>query len=287
MIDKKKEINIANSFKSVGVLPDDVVMIHGDAGVAAQFTHIDSSQRVQELISQIIEYFPEGTVIVPTFSYSFTKNENFDADNTPSEIGKFSEFFRRYPLIRRSSHPIFSVAGTGNHFEKFEKSRIDDCFGEGTAFDLLYKLGGKIICLGCDFNRVTFAHYVEQYFGVPYRYMKNFSGYIIKDGNQKQLTTSYYVRNVDREANKYFYKDEKGKIKIILDSNMNCLEKILDNNISKEYYKLLYISNEHWISLIRRIILNMTIESYKGGKKIIKKNIQKYTKKNKRNIKKK
>ena len=27
--------------------------------------------------------------------------------------------------------------------------------------------------------------------------MKNFSGYIIKDGNQKQLTTSYYVRNVE------------------------------------------------------------------------------------------
>ena len=35
MIDRKKEINIANSFKSVGILPNDVVMIHGDAGVAA------------------------------------------------------------------------------------------------------------------------------------------------------------------------------------------------------------------------------------------------------------
>lgn len=58
-------------------------------------------------------------------------------------------------------------------------------------------MGGKIICLGYDFDRVTFANYVEQYFGVPYRYMKNFSGYIIKDGNQKQLITSYYVRNVE------------------------------------------------------------------------------------------
>jgi aminoglycoside 3-N-acetyltransferase len=198
MVDRKKEINIANSFKSVGVLSSDVVMIHGDAGVAAQMIHIDSNQRIQELIRQIIEYFsPDGTVVVPTFSYSFTKNENFEADNTPSEIGKFSESFRRYPLIRRSNHPIFSVAGIGNHFEKFENSRIDDCFGDGTAFDLLYKLGGKIICLGCDFDRVTFAHYVEQYFEVPYRYMKNFSGYIIKDGNQNHLTTSYYVRKLD------------------------------------------------------------------------------------------
>lgn len=198
MIDNKKEIDIANSFKSVGVLSNDVVMIHGDSGVAAQLTHIEANQRIQELIHQIIEYFsPEGTVVVPTFSYSFTKNENFDVDNTPGDIGKFSESFRKYPLISRSNHPIFSVAGTGKHSKKFEKSRIDDCFGEGTAFDILYKLGGKIICLGCDFNRVTFAHYVEQYFGVPYRHMKNFSGCIIKDGNQNQLTTSYYARKLE------------------------------------------------------------------------------------------
>ena len=253
MIDKKKEINIANSFKSVGVLPNDVVMIHGDAGVAAQFTHIHPSQRVQELISQIIEYFPEGTVIVPTFSYSFTKNENFDVDNTPSEIGKFSESFRRYPLIRRSNHPIFSVAGTGNHFEKFEKSRIDDCFGEGTAFDLLYKLGGKIICLGCDFDRVTFAHYVEQYFGVPYRYMKNFSGYIIKDGNQKQLTTSYYVRNVE--------------INSILD--LNFLKKELINQ------KKLFTSNVGRFSIIAtktQDFLDCSIQLLKNNKFVLIKN---------------
>jgi aminoglycoside 3-N-acetyltransferase len=249
-----KEINIADTFKSLGVLPNEVVMIHGDSGVAAQFTHIDPNQRVQELIRQIIEYFsPEGTVVVPTFSYSFTKNENFDVDNTPSEIGKFSESFRRYPLIRRSSHPIFSVAGTGNHFEKFEKSRIDDCFGEGTAFDLLYKLGGKIICLGCDFDRVTFAHYVEQYFGVPYRYMKNFSGYIIKDGNQKQLTTSYYVRNVE--------------INSILD--LNFLKKELINQ------KKLFTSNVGRFSIIAtktQDFLDCSIQLLKNNKFVLIKN---------------
>ena len=69
MIDKKNEINISNSFKNVGILPNDVVMIHGDAGVAAQIAHIDPNRQVQELIRQIIEYFsPEGTVVVPTFS---------------------------------------------------------------------------------------------------------------------------------------------------------------------------------------------------------------------------
>jgi aminoglycoside 3-N-acetyltransferase len=191
-------ISIANCFKSIGIFPNDTVMIHGDAGVATQLTHIDRNQRLQELISQIIDYFtPEGTIVVPTFSYSFTKNEDYDVNNSPSDIGRFSETFRKYPLVGRSNHPIFSVAGLGKNFEKFKKSRVDDCFGEGTAFDLLYKMKGKIICLGCDFGKITFIHYVEQYFGVPYRYMKNFNGFVIQNEAKIQLVTSYYARKLD------------------------------------------------------------------------------------------
>ncbi len=195
---EKYKINIADCFKNIGIFPNDTVMIHGDAGVATQFTHIDRSQRLEELISQIIKYFsPEGTIVVPTFSYSFTKNEDYDVNNTPSDIGRFSEAFRKYPLVSRSNHPIFSVAGVGKNFENFKKSRIDDCFGKGTAFDHLYNMNGKIICLGCDFGKITFIHYVEQYFGVPYRYMKNFSGFIVQNENKTKLVTSYYARKLD------------------------------------------------------------------------------------------
>jgi len=240
-------ISIANCFKSIGIFPNDTVMIHGDAGVATQLTHIDRNQRLQELISQIIDYFtPEGTIVVPTFSYSFTKNEDYDVNNSPSDIGRFSETFRKHPLVGRSNHPIFSVAGLGKNFEKFKKSRVDDCFGEGTAFDLLYKMKGKIICLGCDFGKITFIHYVEQYFGVPYRYMKNFSGHIIKEGKKDQLTTSYYVRKLEMNSilDFNFLKKELTKQGKLLVSNMgrfpvlaikthdflNCSIQLLKNN---------------------------------------------------------
>ncbi len=198
MITDKKEINIAYSFRNLGILKSDTVMIHGDAGVAAQLVNIEPSLRINELIRQIIGYFsPEGTVVVPTFSYSFTKNEYFDRVNTPSQVGLFSESFRKYSNVRRSNHPIFSVAGIGKNFEKFEKSEINDCFGANTAFDLLYKLGGKIICLGCDFHSgATFVHYIEQRLGVSYRYMKNFSGFIVNDAKKYPLKTSYYVRKL-------------------------------------------------------------------------------------------
>lgn len=197
-----KELNIADTFRDLDILSNDIVMIHGDSGIAAQFTHIDPDKRLQELINQIITYFsPDGTIVVPTFSYSFTKNENFDVNNSPSEVGKFSECFRQNPLAYRSSHPIFSVCTIGKHFEKFEKSRIDDCFGKETVFDLLYKLDGKIVCLGCDFARgATFVHYVEQFLGVSHRYMKKFSGNIINKGKPKFVTTSYYVRDLKQNS---------------------------------------------------------------------------------------
>ena len=48
MLDKEKEINISSTLKHLGVLPNEIVMIHGDAGVAAQFTNLPLNQRVQE-----------------------------------------------------------------------------------------------------------------------------------------------------------------------------------------------------------------------------------------------
>jgi hypothetical protein len=64
----------------------------------------------------------------------------------------------------------------------------------------------------------------------------------------------------------------------------SCLKKTLTTDKSKEYYNLLYVGSEDWISQIRRLVLNMNtepFEGYKGGKKITKKNTKK-----KRNLKK-
>jgi len=96
----------------------------------------------------------------------------------------------------------------------------------------------------------------------------------------------FYIRsnkNNLRETDPYIYKDNKLKKKVITENYMNCLENMLTTEKSKEYYDLLYMGSEDWISKIRRLILNMNtelFEGHKGGKKLLK-----YTKKNKRNIK--
>ena len=92
---------------------------------------------------------------------------------------------------------------------------------------------------------------------------------------------SYYVSNKNREADPYFYFYEDGSRRVKF-QYMNCLEKILTTKKSRDYYKLLYKSDEEWVSQIRRIILNMNtepFEGHKGGK-------QRVMKKNKRTVKK-
>ena len=190
------DIDVAAAMRQAGVSPTDWVMLHGDAGVAAQLRSIEAARRLPHLLQQLVDFMACGTLLVPAFSYSFTKGEDFDAAHTPGNVGQFSEVFRSLPGVQRTRHPIFSLAAIGAGTPEVMNARLDDCFGPGTVFDLLNQHDAKIVCLGCDFSRITFVHYVEQRYGVAYRYSKAFSGQLIDDGQATPLTTQYLVRDL-------------------------------------------------------------------------------------------
>ena len=106
-------LDIGATLRELGVAPDDWILIHGDAGVVAQLRHIESNRRLPFFFEQLLNFVDGGTLLVPAFSYSFTKNEDFDVDITPSDVGLFSEAFRQLPGVVRTSHPIFSFSVIG------------------------------------------------------------------------------------------------------------------------------------------------------------------------------
>ena len=196
-----KEFSISKLFGNLGISPSDVVMIHGDAGIAAQLTHLEANKRLDFLFEELVSFIgTEGTLVVPAFSHTFTKSEDFDVENTPSDVGLFSEAFRCLPASKRSKNPNFSVSSIGKYSEEFSCSRVDDSFGPGTAFDILYQHNAKLVCLGCDFSRITFVHFIEQKLGVSYRYMKAFSGIVINSGQIQNVTSTYYVRDLSIDS---------------------------------------------------------------------------------------
>ncbi len=102
------------SLKNSDIKPGDTLLIHGDSVVAAQITEVPAKRRLSILFKEIIKYLGEnGTLVIPTFTYSLTKNKLFDVNNTKSSIGIFSEYFRNIPGTVRSSHPIFSMSAIG------------------------------------------------------------------------------------------------------------------------------------------------------------------------------
>jgi aminoglycoside 3-N-acetyltransferase len=207
-------IDISRAFTELGIQQDDLVFLHGDAGVASQYREIPPPVRLNHLLNNIINFFgPDGTLVIPDFTYSFTRDIDFSVEDTPSSIGQFSETFRIHNKSIRSKNPLFSVSSIGKFQEIFQSSSSETCFGKNSAFDLLKKHNARIVCLGCDFNRITFTHFLEESYGVPYRYHKTFSGTVIDKEITYAQSTDYFVRdlNIDSFCNLSYLKNSLSK----------------------------------------------------------------------------
>jgi len=190
--------DVLNALKASGIQTGDILFIHSDIASFGKLASFDTKVFLGSLISIFQKAVGKnGTVIMPTFSYSFCKNELFDLEQTKSTVGTLTDFFRNQKDVVRTAHPIFSVAIWGNKKETFIDVSTDS-FGVQSIFDKLYQENTKIVVLGSPFySSCTFIHYIEQMYGVPYRYLKTFNG-IIKDKEKEyEAKATYYVRYLD------------------------------------------------------------------------------------------
>lgn len=188
--------NIITKLKKIGIRKNDTLLIHGDSIILNFINGSSIKKKYINLISILKNIIGKnGNIIIPTFTYSFTKTKKFDLYNSKSQIGNFSENIRLLYTKHRSQHPIFSYVIIGKDEKFFLNSNNSDCFGEDTLLDRFHKKQGKIVCLGCGFNRITFAIYVEQSCGVKYRFFKYFSGKIKLQNKIIKTKVRYFVRN--------------------------------------------------------------------------------------------
>lgn len=194
---------VTDALRSLGIEEGSIVLVHPDAMVAAQFPEMPNEQRLDVLIAAIeAASGGEGTLVMPAFSYSFTKGETFDVCNTPSAVGMVSERFRTQRGVWRTADPIFSFACRGNRAEELCAIAVNECFGSGSVFARLHRLNAHIVDLGCSLSQGgTFVHYVETAHGVDYRYKKTFSGNVIShSGEARECSVIYNVRDLTRRS---------------------------------------------------------------------------------------
>ena len=186
-------IDLYEALKSLGVKQGDVICVH------SQLMNLGKPLlKKQEFLERITETLleaigEEGTLIMPTFSYSFCKNEVFDVQNTPSDVGILTEYFRNMPYVKRTWHPIFSFAVSGARTEEY----LDigpDAFSLDSVYGKMIRDDGKIVMMGANAG-YTFYYLAEEHLNVSHRYFKNFNGQIKYDNSQiVQTNIPYFVR---------------------------------------------------------------------------------------------
>jgi aminoglycoside 3-N-acetyltransferase len=116
---------------------------------------------------------PEGTLMVPTFSYSYDKREvaeAFDRRTTPScNNGVLADAVWKRTDSHRSEHPAYSVAAVGARAEEMTRDHpIEQPVGEGSPLHRLVQRNGHVLLLGVGQEKNTLVHTAEALSGVGY-----------------------------------------------------------------------------------------------------------------------
>ena len=191
--------DIAKILRAVGLKTGDSVFVHSNIGM---FGRLKEAATKHDYFRYFIEAFQKvigerGTLVIPTFSYSYCKGEVFNRITTPSTLGYFSEEFRKEPCSIRSEDPNFSVAAQGNLADYYTSYPSKYSFDGDCFWERFRKKEGVF----CNLNfqlYLTYIIYVEHQLKVPYRFDKPFDGQSIKVNGLVPDTYYHFVYDLEK-----------------------------------------------------------------------------------------
>lgn len=160
---------IVKSLRQFGLTNGDVLILHSSLASIGEV--IGGADAVINAFMKIIG--DNGTLIVPTFTYSFKsfgeKNPPFNPAESPSLCGMISETLWRRPDACRSLHPTHSVAAIGFFGREMVKGHDKTApLGLGSPFHKLSQIGGLVMLLGVGQEQNSLLHTTEKIAEVPY-----------------------------------------------------------------------------------------------------------------------
>lgn len=179
----------------------DIVLSHSNIGFFGRLEGAKTGAEISAVLADAIlkRIGPNGTLVVPTFTYSFSAREIFDVEASGSKMGLFAEWVRKHPDAKRSADPFYSVAALGARADDLTRAVPENSFGLGSFFDRLHKAGGKFLNMNFDAGS-THVHYVERELRVPYRFDKTFTGTIREKGVERAAKSTIWVRYMSDDA---------------------------------------------------------------------------------------
>lgn len=164
------------------------------------FKDIQYKIMTKKLIDVINKNYDPISILIPSYTYSFTHSGIFHRLFSKVETGRFSEEARLMGYYR-TPNPIFSFIDTSGYFVNTQVNH-NVAFGKGSIFEYFHKNDAVILNIGLDRFIASQRHYAEYYFDVDYRFDKNFKGIVYYDEKKyKSVNYKFYVRYLDRPTN--------------------------------------------------------------------------------------
>ena len=206
---KYTQLDIKKALKKSGIMKGDTVFFTTSLGMLGvpNVKKIKSMDDICFFIFDSIKAVLEksGTILVPTYSYTFGNNKKrmpvFDPLKTHSKTGPFPNFFRKQDGVIRSIDPMVSIAGLGPKAREILEDIPFTSYGKDCVFERILKIKKAKCCsIGLGPNWIPFIHYVDWKNRVPFRYDKFFNGAIIHHKRKKKVNWHYPVRILRKET---------------------------------------------------------------------------------------
>ncbi len=155
---------LISDLAAIGIKPGDTVLMHSSYKSLGGIE--DGAKGFFEAFLSLLG--EDGTLVLPALTYNNVNRDQpyFDVRTTPTCVGYLTEYFRtQVPGVIRSLHPTHSCCVWGHHAKFLTENHYRDRTPVGTnsPFALLPKVGGKLLFLGCSYDRNTSMHGVEEW----------------------------------------------------------------------------------------------------------------------------
>ena len=193
---------IVESLKLADLSNGDTVLVQSNLSL---FGRIDGCRKKNEILDLYYSSLwdvlgAKGTLVVLTAFEDYARyGVAFHREKSPSLSGSFSEYVRQIPGAVRSIHPVLSMTAVGQNASYLCEGNHYEGFGYDSPWGRLHRLDAKIMTLGYGITSdgMTFLHYLENLYGVPYQYTKLFDYPVYDNGNIVSGTFTMPVRYLD------------------------------------------------------------------------------------------
>jgi len=173
--------DILRAIDALGVERGDTVLLHSSL---SEFGYVEGG--ADTVLNAVIEALgEEGTLMLPTFTFSWIGAEPYERERTPSILGTIPNVFWPREGVLRSDHPTHSFAAAGRHAQHLlagHDASMAPIAKEG-PIGKLARLGGKVLML-CRRGPNTTMHAGEYWSGVPYLAVR---AHVVEGGVRREV----------------------------------------------------------------------------------------------------